>query len=142
VGRVLTRITLNNSTEERFSRRGRTHVRQTAAAVPKFSSLQLAVGGASFQLNIRNAPVVVCFVCWGRRSSETCWALAETVFFSSAEINISMDQGSRAIDPPPTPWLATLLVVPQFDKLPIKKRLLVRTTEIEFAWGLIERNEA
>lgn len=93
-------------------------------------------------LKVGKAPVAACFVCWGRRSSETCWTgLAEQVFFDSAEINIDMDQGSKPLDPPPTPWLATLLIVPQFEKLPEKKRLVVRASEIEYALGLIQANE-
>ncbi|HEX8490205.1 MAG TPA: hypothetical protein VF626_04235 [Chthoniobacterales bacterium] len=137
---MLTRITPNNSTKERFKRDVLPNdLPPDVAQFWDSPDVQAMLGGAQFTLKVASQPIASCFVCWGRNSSQTCWRAAEKTFFNLSEMHIQLDEGSEFMERPRTPWVTTLLM-PQFQRLPSEQQRVIRALEVETAWQLIERN--
>lgn len=80
-------------------------------------------GGVSFAIWRADVPMIMNVVCWSASHSAECFASIEHQYHSLSEKfpeAMSLFGTATHIEPPATPWLATLLLPSIFQALPME----------------------
>lgn len=100
----------------------------TQQDVESFKLVDLAIkpGSALFGCRLDEYPVAVCLACWDAARSREVWGTAESSFFRFEEYfrrewALRLDAGYQSLEPPPVPWIASV-VVPFFKAAPEDER--------------------